>query len=197
MCPHHVWLFLHQGQQHLPARLHCSHGNTSKQQPDRQKQEMQRGKNKAVILFTLSHISVPSSQRRSPKWNTVCRCCFRWVKTPGTRASHSGGTNCPLRMSFSRPSIHILTIWRYSSGAERERERERDGTGINPKCPKAYRLWLQHPIKTALTQIQSGTSHWGGGGRWRGSWPLQHPYSRREGVSPVHAPQALEQEIRQ
>lgn len=119
LCPRHVWLFLHQGQQHLPARLHRSHGNTSKQQPDRQKQEMQRGKNKAVILFTLSHNSFPSSQSRSPKWNTVCRCCFQEVKTPGTRASHSGGTNCPLRMSFSTPSVHILTIWRYSSMSSR------------------------------------------------------------------------------
>lgn len=29
-------------------------------------------------------------------------------------------------------------------------------------------------MKRALTQIQSGTSLWGGGGRWKPSWPLQH-----------------------
>lgn len=55
-----VWLFLHQGQQHLPALSCCSHGNTSKELKDRQKLR-QRGKNKPEILcyYTVALLIVP------------------------------------------------------------------------------------------------------------------------------------------
>lgn len=109
--PCSVWLFLHQGQQHLPALSRCSHGNASKELKDRQKLRERVGeKNKPEILCyytvvllivpvtflrrwqeALSHISFPFCWRWRPKCSTACRCC---VEIQGTQVTHSTNINC-------------------------------------------------------------------------------------------------------
>lgn len=99
LCPHRVWLFLHQGQQHLPAQLHCSHGSTSKQQPDRQKLEMQRGRKQGCDTFYPVTHSFPLTLGAEAQSGTWCvGAVFGKLKLqssePATQAAQTAHSRC-------------------------------------------------------------------------------------------------------
>lgn len=165
LCPRHIWLFLHQGQQHLPAQLHCSHGNASKQQPDRQTQEMWRGKQRcdpfcccccwgffAVILLHPSYS--PLSPELKPKMEHRVLVLFfskLELQAPesATQAAQTAHFGCLFRdRAYIFQQFQCIPLrWVLWCVADR------DGTRINPQC-------LQAVITTPIKHGCDGNPKW-------------------------------------